>query len=249
MQSSGESKTWERCKVLTPLPHQSPCTGGLGDRTGLSLAPWHALCTWRPLVWGTGREQQGAKEKQMVQGALGLLCHKSDHTEELSVRAVLAAAMAQLMSGHPWLLLGTVPAACVAVLERPQGCAGWLGFPSVSDKHSSKSRQAELVPRCCQTCHGCGTALRRGQAQQGAPATMSNVNQVFAGTGCNCTLQHHHFWEQLLGHCRVLVSVFTWASAASPTLNQLLALPNPSSGQVSRKTHFQHLSLWAPRGV
>lgn len=94
-----------------------------------------------------------------------------------------------------------------------------------------------------------GKVWRDGEGWQGALAMVSNINQVPPGMGCGDVVHRHRSGEQPLRHCSVLVSVFTRAPAACPALNLLLALANPSFGQVLRKTRFQHLSLWGPRRV
>lgn len=88
-----------------------------------------------------------------------------------------------------------------------------------------------------------------GEGWQVAPATMSNINQVSLGTGCGRTLHHYRSWEQPFRRCKVLVSVFTWAPAASPTLNQLLTLGNKPLFQAAfHKTPLSASFTPKPRG-
>lgn len=55
--------------------------------------------------------------------------------------------------------------------------------------------------------------------------------------------------QQRFGYCRVLVSVFIWAPAASPAFNPLLALPTLFFRQVLRKNNTHLASFWGHRGV
>lgn len=179
---------------------------------------------------GTGRVQ---KKSCSCRVSWELLCPSCEHGGQKP--SVLAADTLQLRSGHPpgvFVLLETVPAAgsggCVPRCPR-QGLHHWArrvwvkGISFLSDT-ARADRQSWFPDVAKPTWVGHkwrGRDQQDGRSWLGAPATVSGINQVSPGTDCGCSLHWHHS-----GSRRVLVSLLTWAPAAS-ALKQLLALVNP----------------------
>lgn len=97
--------------------------------------------------------------------------------------------------------------------------------------------------------------------QQLAPLSPANPVPCLLLCPCGCHVRASCVWhrpwsiftiaaprQQRFGHCRVLVSVFIWAPAASPAFNPLLALATPFFRQVLRKNNTHLASFWGHGG-